>query len=61
MDYNKLLENIHQAILPYAQEGKAADYIPELAKVDPDQFGMYAPQFSQTNSSSITLKFCFSI
>ncbi|MBQ5827114.1 MAG: glutaminase [Bacteroidaceae bacterium] len=40
MDYNKLLENIHQAILPYAQEGKAADYIPELAKVDPDQFGM---------------------
>ena len=40
MDYNKLLENIHQAILPYAQEGKAADYIPELAKVDPNQFGM---------------------
>ena len=40
MDYQKILENIYQSILPYAQEGKPADYIPELAKVDPDQFGM---------------------
>ena len=40
MDYNKLLENIYQAILPYAKEGKQATYIPELAKVNPDQFGM---------------------
>ncbi|MBR5283247.1 MAG: glutaminase [Alistipes sp.] len=27
-------------MLPYAKEGKQADYIPELAKVNPDQFGM---------------------
>ena len=40
MDYNRLLENIYQAILPYAKEGKQARYIPELAKVNPDQFGM---------------------
>ena len=40
MDYNRLLENIYQAILPYAKEGKQASYIPELAKVNPDQFGM---------------------
>jgi glutaminase len=40
MDYQKILENIYQSILPYAQEGKPADYIPELAKVNPDQFGM---------------------
>ena len=40
MDYLQILENIHKAILPYAKEGKQADYIPELAKVDPDQFGM---------------------
>lgn len=26
--------------MPYAKEGKQADYIPELAKVNPDQFGM---------------------
>ena len=26
--------------MPYSKEGKQADYIPELAKVEPDQFGM---------------------
>lgn len=40
MDYQHILENIYQSILPFAKEGKQADYIPELAKVDPDQFGM---------------------
>ena len=40
MDYQKILENIYQAIQPYTKEGKQADYIPELAKVNPDQFGM---------------------
>ena len=40
MDYLQILENIYQAILPYAKDGKQADYIPELAKVNPDQFGM---------------------
>ena len=40
MDYLQILENIYKAILPYAHEGKQADYIPELAKVNPDQFGM---------------------
>ncbi len=40
MDYQQILENIYQAIIPYAKNGKQADYIPELAKVNPDQFGM---------------------
>ena len=40
MDYQQILDNIYQEILPYAKEGKQADYIPELAKVNPDQFGM---------------------
>lgn len=40
MDYKKILEEIYQEILPYAQKGHQADYIPALAKVDPDQFGM---------------------
>ncbi len=40
MDYQHILENIYQAILPFAKEGKQADYIPELAKINPDQFGM---------------------
>ena len=40
MDYQKIIEAIYQEILPYSQKGKQADYIPALAKVDPDQFGM---------------------
>ena len=40
MDYRKILEDIYQEILPFSQEGKQADYIPALAKVNPDQFGI---------------------
>ena len=40
MDYQHILENIYQSIKPFAKEGKQADYIPELAKINPDQFGM---------------------
>ena len=40
MDYQQILENIYRDILPYAKEGQQATYIPELAKVNPDQFGM---------------------
>lgn len=40
MDYQQIIEDIYKEILPYAKEGKQADYIPELAKVNPDQFGM---------------------
>lgn len=40
MNYQTILETIHRRILPFAQEGKQADYIPALAQVDPDQFGI---------------------
>ena len=40
MDYQHILEDIYKEILPYAGKGSQADYIPALAKVDPDQFGM---------------------
>lgn len=40
MEYQKILEEIYNEILPYAEKGKQADYIPALAKVDPDQFGI---------------------
>ena len=40
MDYNQILQDIYQEILPFRNEGRQADYIPALAKVDPDQFGM---------------------
>ena len=40
MDYQKILKDIHQEIQPYATIGKQADYIPALAKINPNQFGM---------------------
>ncbi len=40
MDYKIILEEIYREIEPFAKEGRQADYIPALAKVDPDQFGM---------------------
>ena len=40
MDYHQILTDIYKEILPFAKKGAQADYIPALAKVDPDQFGM---------------------
>lgn len=40
MDYQLILDNIYDQILPFANEGKQADYIPALAKVNPDHFGI---------------------
>lgn len=40
MDYQKILRDIYEEIQQFAGEGAQADYIPALAKVDPDQFGI---------------------
>ncbi len=40
MDYQHILETIHKEILPFSSQGKQADYIPALAKVNPDQYGI---------------------
>lgn len=40
MDYQQVLESICREIQPYARIGKQADYIPALARVVPDQFGI---------------------
>lgn len=39
-NYQHILESIFEEIRPFAKEGMQADYIPALAKVDPDQFGI---------------------
>ncbi|MGB5982778.1 MAG: glutaminase [Nonlabens sp.] len=36
-----LLQNIYDEILTIENKGKVADYIPELAKVDPHKFGIH--------------------
>ena len=70
MNYQEILENIYKEILPFAQEGKQADYIPALAKVNPDQFGMclntiegqeFAIQDSQTRFSIQSISKVFAI
>ena len=40
MDYQRILEDIYREIQPFAREGKPADYIPALARVDADRFGI---------------------
>lgn len=40
MNYQQIIESISREIQPYAGIGMQADYIPALAKVNPDQFGI---------------------
>ena len=40
MDYQDTLNRIHTALKPVIGDGKVASYIPELASVAPNQFGM---------------------
>ena len=40
MNYQNILENIYLDIRPYEKMGRQADYIPALAAVNPDQFGI---------------------
>ncbi len=41
MNFQKILDDIHSKITPLlGQQGEVADYIPALARVSPDQFGM---------------------
>lgn len=40
MHYQELLEEIHDEVRPFIGKGKVADYIPGLASVPPNKFGM---------------------
>ena len=51
MNYQEILINIYNEIQPFAKEGKQADYIPALAKVNPDQFGMCLSTVSEQTYS----------
>ena len=39
-DLQAIVEEIHASLSPRRGEGKVADYIPQLAHVDPQKFGM---------------------
>ena len=51
MNYQEILINIYNEIQSFAKEGKQADYIPALAKVNPDQFGMCLSTVSEQTYS----------
>lgn len=70
MKYQEILINIYNEIQPFAKEGKQADYIPALAKINPDQFGMclstvsgetYSIQDAETRFSIQSISKVFSI
>ena len=60
MDVNQLLAEIH-ANLPAENTGKVATYIPELAKVDPNKFGVHAVTCDQRAWAYGDSEECFSI
>lgn len=41
MDYNSILQKVYKETAKISSQGKLADYIPELAKIEPDKFGIY--------------------
>ncbi|HML85196.1 MAG TPA: glutaminase [Bacteroidales bacterium] len=40
VDLDEILNEVYREVKEYIGKGKVADYIPELAKIDPNQFGM---------------------
>lgn len=41
IDYKKTIDEIHDSIIKEDNKGEIADYIPELAEVNPDKFGIH--------------------
>ncbi|MCL4163171.1 UNVERIFIED_CONTAM: hypothetical protein GTU68_000341 [Idotea baltica] len=59
-DYADILRQIHQEVLRSAPRGEVADYIPALAKVSPDKFGIHLFTSERTNfaAGDSEEKFC---
>ena len=60
-NYQEIIENICREIQPYAQLGRQADYIPALASVDPDKFGIYLSVLGGGDCMYGDYDTCFSI
>lgn len=41
MNYQTIIEDIHKELKTTENKGKVADYIPELAKINPNKFGIH--------------------
>lgn len=61
MDYQAIIDEIYEEVLPFLNEGKVADYIPALAEVDKNQFAMSITLFDGTHYSVGNSEKLFSI
>ena len=55
MKYSKIIDTIYQSVLSADNLGKVPTYIPELAQVNPDKFGVY---FYSLNKQSYGIGDC---
>lgn len=51
MNYQSVLEEVYEEVKPLLHEGAVANYIPELAKVDVNNFGIHLLTLDQQNHS----------
>ncbi len=49
MNYKEILENIYKKITPIENIGELATYIPELATIDTEKFGVHVSTLTNTN------------
>lgn len=61
MDLDKILETVADSVEPHRGKGKVADYIPALASVDPNKFGMAVATRDGTCHKIGDADECFSI
>lgn len=61
MDYQKVIDGIHSGLQGLRGEGRVADYIPALAKVDPKRFGIAVATLDDQEYMTGDAQVCFSI
>lgn len=61
MDYQKVIDGIHSGLHGLWGEGRVADYIPALAKVDPKRFGIAVATLDDQEYMTGDAQVCFSI
>lgn len=49
MNYKEILKNVYDKITPFENIGELATYIPELATIDSEKFGVHISTISNTN------------
>lgn len=61
MDYQAVIDDIFETMKGYEDTGKIATYIPELAKIDPEKFGVHLVTIGNENYGSGNSEEKFSI